>query len=111
MAGKNLAQLLAAMGYEGVRVVRRAASALFLARQYSPSVAFLDAELSDNAHTLADALRRQAGHGALRLIALTSNLEHSTREPAGSGAFERWLVTPVTRGQLDELMGSEGTAA
>jgi CheY-like chemotaxis protein len=110
MAGKHLSQLLAAMGYEGVRVVRRAASALYLARQYSPSLVFLDIALSDNVHTLANALRRQAGHGALRLIALTNGLEPSTLEPAGGGGFERWLVTPVTQGELDNLLCAEAAA-
>ena len=64
LAGKHLARLLAAKGYEGVRVVRRAASALFLARQFSPGIVFLDIALADDAYELANDLRRQCGTGS-----------------------------------------------
>jgi DNA-binding response OmpR family regulator len=111
LAGKQLAQLLAAKGYEGVRVVRRAASALFLARQFSPGIVFLDIALADDAYELANDLRRQCGSRALRLIALTSLVEQSTREQARAASFERWLVTPVAPGELDTVMDNQATAA
>jgi len=111
LAGKQLAQLLAAKGYEGVRVVRRAASALFLARQFSPGIVFLDIALADDAYELANDLRRQCGSRALRLIALTSLVEQSTREQARAASFERWLVTPVVPGELDTVMDNQATAA
>lgn len=111
LAGKHLARLLTAMGYEGVRVVRRAASALLLAQQFSPGIVFLDVALSDDAYELASALRRQAGRGVLRLIALTSDIEHSTREQARDAGFERWLVTPVAQSQLDNLLYREDATA
>jgi DNA-binding response OmpR family regulator len=104
LAGKRLAQLLAAKGYEGVRVVRRAASALFLARQLSPGIAFLDIALADDAYQLANDLRRQCGSRGLRLIALTRLVEQSTREQARVASFERWLVMPVAQNELDAVM-------
>jgi len=104
LAGKQLARLLAAQGYERVRVVRRAASALLLAQQCSPGVVFLDVALADDAYELANALRQQAGRRTLRLIALTTSIEHSTREQARDAGFERWLLMPVAKDELDSLM-------
>jgi len=104
LAGKHLARLLAAKGYERVRVVRRAASALLLAEKLSPGIIFLDVALSDDAYELANTLRQHAGRRTLRLIALTSSIEHSTREQARGAGFERWLVTPVAKEELDGLM-------
>jgi len=107
LAGKHLAQLLTATGYERTRIVRRAASALLLAQQHSPGLVFLDVALSDDAYELASNLRRQAGRRMMRLIALTSSIEHSTREQARGAGFERWLVTPVAKEELDSLMHRE----
>jgi CheY-like chemotaxis protein len=108
--GKHLARLLLAKGYERVRVVRKAAKALLLAQTYSPSIVFLDVALTDDAYELASALRRQSGQGSLRVIALTSSIEHSTREQARGAGFERWLVTPVVESELDDLMRIEEPA-
>jgi PleD family two-component response regulator len=102
--GRHLAELLAAKGYERVRVVRRAASALLLAHQSPSYIAFLDIALSDDAYALASALRRQADPTSLRLIALGTELEHATRERARDGDFEQWLVTPVANHALESLM-------
>ena len=110
LAGKHLARLLMAKGYEHVRVVRRAASALLLAEKCSPGIVFLDVALSDDAYELANTLRQHAGRRTLRLIALTSSIEHSTREQARGAGFERWLVTPVSKDELDSLMRREGGA-
>lgn len=104
LAGKHLARLLTAKGYERVRVVHRAASALFLAEKFSPGIIFLDVSLADDAYELANTLRQHAGRRTLRLIALTSSIEHSTREQARGAGFERWLVTPVAKEELDGLM-------
>jgi len=106
-AGKDLARLLMAMGYERVRIVRRAARALLIAQRFSPGVVFLDIALLDDAYELANDLRRQVGGGSLRLIALTNSIEHSTREQARGAGFERWLVTPVTKSDHDSLMRRE----
>jgi CheY-like chemotaxis protein len=110
LAGKCLAGMLAAEGYNEVRVVRRALSALFLAQQDRPSVIFLDVALSDDAYQLASDLRRQAGRDSPRLIALASSIEHSTREQARDAGFDRWLVTPVAQNELNNLMGTKDAA-
>lgn len=105
--GRDLARLLLATGYTRVRRVGKAAKALQLAQTFSPGIVFLDVALADDAYALAIALRRQSGQGSLRIIALTSSIEHSTREQARGAGFERWLVTPVAPGELDELMRKE----
>ena len=110
LAGRHLARLLKAKGFERVRVVRRAASALLLAGRCSPRIVFLDVALSDDAYELANTLRQHAGRRTLRLIALTSSIEHSTREQARDAGFERWLVTPVAKDELDSLMQREAEA-
>jgi len=110
LTGKHLARLLTAKGYEHVRVVRRAASALLLAEKCSPGIVFLDVALSDDAYELANTLRQHAGRRTLRLIALTSSIEHSTREQARGAGFERWLITPVAKDELDTLMRGEDAA-
>jgi CheY-like chemotaxis protein len=104
LAGRHLARMLTGKGYEEVRAVSNAARALILARQYEPGVVFLDVGLSDDAYELARALHRQAGQDAMRLIALTGSIEHSTREQARSAGFERWLVTPVAQNELDNVL-------
>ena len=104
LAGKHLARMLKERGYWHVRLVRRAASALLLAERISPEIVFLDVALADDAYELANTLRQRAGQRTLRLIALTSNIEHSTREQARGAGFERWLVTPVAKDDLDSLM-------
>ena len=106
LAGRHLARMLTAAGYEGVRAVSRAARALILARQFEPSIVFLDVDLPDDAYELARALRHQAGTDSLRIIALTNSIEHSTREQARGAGFERWLVTPVAQSELDIVMGT-----
>lgn len=109
LVGKQLAGLLAAKGYERVRIIRRAASALLLAHQNSGCIVFLDIALSDDAYVLAGALRRQADGSALRLIGLSTALEHATGEPARDAGFEQWLATPVEANELDGLMRVETT--
>jgi DNA-binding response OmpR family regulator len=105
LSGRHLARMLTATGYEGVRAVSRAARALVLARQFGPSIVFLDVDLPDDAYELARALRHQAGSDSLRIIALTNSIENSTREQARGAGFERWLVTPVAQSELDVVMG------
>jgi len=104
LVGRHLARMLTKKGYEGVRAVSSAARALVLAHEYDPGIIFVDVDLSDDAYDLAGALQRQAGRHAHRLIALTPAIEHSTRERARRAGFERWLLTPVMQGELEDLL-------
>jgi CheY-like chemotaxis protein len=104
LAGRQLARLLAGKGYASVRAVTSAGRALVIAQGFEPDIVFLDVTLPGDAYELARALRQQAGRTEIRVIALTHNIEHSTREQARSAGFERWLVMPVAQEDLDGLM-------
>jgi len=109
LVGRQLARMLTQKGYEGVRAVGNAERALILAHEYAPGIIFLDLALSGDAYDLARALQHQAGQDTHRLIALTPEIEQSTRERARSAGFERWLVTPVVQSELDNLLVEQQT--
>lgn len=104
LVGRRLARMLTKKGYEGVRAVGSASRALVLAHDHDPGIIFVDLELADAAYDLARVLQHQAGQDAHRLIALTPAIEQSTRERARRAGFERWLVTPVSQDELDDLL-------
>jgi len=104
LVGRQLARMLIDKGYEDVRAVSRADRALISAQEFEPAIIFLDVALSDDAYDLARDLRRQAGSETPRIIALTSSIEHSTRERARDAGFERWLLTPVVQSELDSVI-------
>lgn len=109
LVGRRLASMLQKRGYAGIRAVSSVSRALILAHEYDPGIVFLDLELSDDAYDLARVLQHHAGHEAHRLIALTPAIEQSTRERARRAGFERWLVTPVVQGELDNLLAEQQT--
>ena len=53
---------------------------------------------------LAQRLRRGARQHAIRLIALTSVIEHPKREDARIAGFERYLVKPLDQVELDKVL-------
>jgi DNA-binding response OmpR family regulator len=105
--GTSLTFMLAARGYDDVRAVRSARRAVAIAEVFRPGLVFLDLELPDQgALEVADLLRRGARLQAMRLIALTSNNEHESREEARVAGFERYLVKPLAQSELDKILGS-----
>jgi two-component system CheB/CheR fusion protein len=105
-ASVALSFMLAAAGYDDVRAVRSAARAVILAEKYRPSIVFLEIDLADGGgFDLANQLKRGAQQRSLRLIALTSNSEHPSREKARTAGFERFLVKPATQAELDLCLG------
>jgi CheY-like chemotaxis protein len=106
-ASLALSFMLGVSGYEDVRAVRSAARALILAEQFRPAIVFVDIQMPDDgAFVLAAELRRGSQRRALRLIALTTLVEHPAREAARSAGFERFLVKPATQAELDSCLGS-----
>jgi CheY-like chemotaxis protein len=110
--GVALNFMLAARGFNDVRVVRSAARALAIAELFKPDLVFLDLELPDlKSVTVAEQLRRDARQRGLRLIALTLHVEHAMREEARLAGFERYLTKPVMQEELDKILGEVGIAA
>jgi two-component system chemotaxis response regulator CheY len=111
--GMSLSFMLGVAGYEDVRAVRSAARAVAIANKYHPAIVFLEIEpRSGDGYELALLLRRIAKQRAIRLIALTTDSEHSTREAARNAGFERFLVKPPTQSELDKCLGKlSGSAA
>ena len=101
----SLTFMLAARGFEEVRAVRSGARALAVAGKFQPGIIFLDLELPDRSSLdLAERLRRSANQSSLRLIALTSSVEHGSREDARSAGFERYMVKPLEQIELDKIL-------
>lgn len=109
--GVALNFMLAARGFEDVRVVRSAARALAIADSYKPALVFLDLELPDlKSVPVAQQLRRDSRQRGLRLIALTLHAEHAMREEARLAGFERYLTKPVMPEELDKILSEVGMA-
>jgi len=104
-AGKTLAMMLAATGYDEIKTVRSAARALAIATTFQPAIAFLGTLPSDGPGTdLASLLHKNARQQTIRVIALTDNVEHPAKEVARAAGFERYLTRPVTQIELDKVM-------
>lgn len=104
--GRALTAMLIASGHDDIRSVRSAARAIAVAARYEPELAFIDVGLADmDAHDLARQLMRKAPSKSLRLIALTASIDHPGRETARDAGFERYLVKPVTRPEMDKILG------
>lgn len=104
-AGKSLALLLAATGYDEIRTVRSAARALAIAATFHPAIAFLGtSEGDDSGNALAVDLQKHSKPHGIRVIGLTANLEHPTRDVARAAGLERYLTKPVTQIELDKAL-------
>ena len=108
----SLAFMLTARGYDEVKAVRSAARALVLAESFRPAIVFLDIEMPEAASLdLAVQLRRRANQHSIRLIALTTTVEHGPREEARDAGFERYFVKPLTQVELDKVLRRPADAA
>jgi len=104
-AGKSLALMLAATGYDEIRTVRSAARAMAIAATFHPAIAFLcETAADDSEHTLALELQKHSRPHGIRVIGLTDSTEHPTREAARTAGLERYLTKPVTQIELDKAL-------
>ncbi|HYJ41951.1 MAG TPA: response regulator [Steroidobacteraceae bacterium] len=102
---KSLAALLETVGAYETRIVHCAADAVAVAVEHAPAIVFLDIELPDmSGYDVAKLLHQHADLQAVRLIALTDNIEHPGREGARAAGFERYLVKPVTAIELQKVL-------
>ncbi|MBC8027495.1 MAG: response regulator [Steroidobacteraceae bacterium] len=110
--GVSLAFMLGVSGYDDVRYVRSAARAIAVAEKYRPAIVFLEIELAGGeGYELASQLRRNAKQRAIRLIALTTDSEHASRDQARNAGFDRFLVKPATQDELDKCLGKMPASA
>jgi CheY-like chemotaxis protein len=101
----SLSFMLTLRGYEEIRSVRSAARAMIVCESLRPGVVFLDLELPNtDTLELARQLRKVARQNPLRLIAMTSTVEHPLREPAREAGFERFLVKPCVQAEVDKIL-------
>ncbi|RPI56644.1 MAG: response regulator [Acidobacteria bacterium] len=90
-----LAQVLTGRGYD-TRVAHDAPTALRVAREFAPDVAFLDIGLPVmDGYELASHLREIPGLEGLRLIAITGYGQDSDRRRTRKAGFHHHLVKPV----------------
>lgn len=100
-----LSFMLSVRGYEEIRAVRSAARAVIIAGSFSPGIVFLDIELANtDTLDLAMKLRKTSRNNTVRLIALTSTVEHPLREAARAAGFERFLVKPCEQTEVDKIL-------
>jgi CheY-like chemotaxis protein len=102
-----LEYLLHGLGYWTTRVALCGETALKLAQDFLPSVVLLALELPDmSAYRVAAQLRDRAVGRDLRLIALTGDYAHTSRDLARQAGFERYLAKPVTVSALHQLLST-----
>lgn len=98
--------LLELIGNE-VRAVSDGPSALDVARQFHPDLAFIDIDLPGmNGYEVADRLRREHGRN-MRLYALTGFGQPADRERALNAGFDLHIVKPVDMELLERLLSGE----
>lgn len=103
-AADALASLLQSTGYGEARVAYSGETALALAVEFVPTVAFVDLELPDmSGYEVARHLSQHPQLRTLRLVALTADSEHPGRELAREAGVERYLIKPVGSADLAEL--------
>lgn len=104
-----LSFMFSARRFDQVRCVRSAERAVAISEQFQPEIAFLDLELPlGGGLTVARHMARTARNRPPRLIGLTQYAEYPTLEAWAAG-FERFLARPVSRQELDNVLGSHQT--
>ena len=106
-AAEALALLLKSWGHE-VRVARDGPEALRAAQERPPDTVFLDIRLPGMSGVeVARRLRRDAGLGQARLVALTGD-EGATEVLGPHDGFAGLLVKPLSSQQVREALGQPG---
>ncbi|HEV3484672.1 MAG TPA: ATP-binding protein [Vicinamibacterales bacterium] len=102
-----LAMALSTKGYD-TRVAHDGPSALLLADEFQPAIAFLDIGLPVmDGYELAARLRERPGLRDLRLIAVTGYGQESDRRRTGQAGFQHHLVKPVDLQAIEALLAAE----
>jgi len=103
-----LAAVLAGKGYD-TRVAHDAPTALRVAAEFSPDIAFLDIGLPVmDGYELASHLRELPGLAGVRLIALTGYGQESDRRRTRAAGFHHHLVKPVDIAAIEATLRARG---
>jgi CheY-like chemotaxis protein len=104
-AALSLSRLIALLGHD-VNVARDGNSALFIARSMRPDFVLLDIGLpGSDGFQVAEALRREPGLGALKIIAVTGRGEEEDRERSQEVGIDYYLLKPIDVPFLESLLG------
>jgi CheY-like chemotaxis protein len=104
-AALSLSRLIALLGHD-VNVARDGNSALFIARSMRPDFVLLDIGLpGSDGFQVAEALRREPGLGALKIIAVTGRGEEEDRERSQEAGIDYYLLKPIDVPFLESLLG------
>jgi CheY-like chemotaxis protein len=104
-----LAEAIAGMGYE-TRVANDAPTALRVAVEFCPDIAFLDIGLPEmDGYELASCLREIAGLGALRLIAVTGYGQSEDRLRTREAGFHHHFVKPIDLDSIEAMLKMFGS--
>jgi CheY-like chemotaxis protein len=106
-SAKLLATLLRATGRGEIQLTRLGSAALALAVEFRATIVFIDLKLPDmSGYEVARLLHHKPLLQKPRLIALTDSGEHAGREFARAAGFERYLIKPVTRAAVEEVLAA-----
>jgi PleD family two-component response regulator len=104
--GVALSFMLAARRYDDVRAVRSAERAMAIAEQFRPELVFLDVDLPDERSVMvAQSLTRSAQQRRMRIVALTTAVDSPACAQARAAGVKSFLVKPVSREELDRVLG------
>jgi CheY-like chemotaxis protein len=99
-----LAEIIGTKGFE-TRVAHDAPTALLVAAEFKPTIAFLDIGLPImDGYELAARLRDLPGLGNLKLVAITGYGQSEDRRRTEAAGFSRHLVKPVDFDDLDAAL-------
>lgn len=108
LAGEFLGELLVMSGH-AVCTAIDAASALDRARDFLPTIAFVDLWLAGvDGCEVARGLREIAGLETLTLVALTGDSSAATRQRALEAGFDEYMIKPLWSHELEDFLGRVG---
>ena len=104
-------ELLAVAGHQ-TRFALDGPSALAIAKVFQPQLVFLDITLAEmDGYEVARQLRLEPGLSNVVLVALTGWSGTEWEQKAREAGFDRYIVKPLERAALKELLGASARMA
>ncbi len=103
-AAETLSAVLGQLGHQAL-VANDGHQALRMMAGFGPDVVFLDLGMPGmSGYEVADAIRRDARHAGVRLVALTGWGGEADRERTARAGFDRHLTKPATMAAIEEVL-------